>query len=142
VTAELAGLARVHTPDALAALVVVMNDPAAPAAARVSAASAVQPGRTQHRHWWVPIEILYDRMKTAVTGQDADGHIIYNRSLIGLGQYYGFLPRACRPYRAKTKGKVERPFGYIRQDFFLARTFCSLDDLNAQLDDPPQEEQV
>ena len=41
VTAELAGLARVHTPEALAALIGVMNDPAAPAAARVSAASAV-----------------------------------------------------------------------------------------------------
>jgi transposase len=83
----------------------------------------------------VPIEILYDRMKTAVTGEDGDGHIIYNRSLIALGQHYGFLPRACRPYRAKTKGKVERPFSYIRQDFFLARTFRNLDDLNAQLDD-------
>jgi hypothetical protein len=33
------------------------------------------------------------------------------------------------------KGKVERPFSYIRQDFFLARTFRNLDDLNAQLDD-------
>ena len=32
----------------------------------------------------VPIEILYDRMKTAVTGEDADGHIVYNRSLIAL----------------------------------------------------------
>lgn len=83
----------------------------------------------------VPIEILYDRMKTAVTGEDADGHIIYNRSLIALGQHYGFVPRACRPYRAKTKGKVERPFSYIRQDFFLARSFRNLDDLNAQLDD-------
>ena len=83
----------------------------------------------------VPIEILYDRMKTAVTGEDGDGHIIYNRSLIALGQHYGFLPRACRPYRAKTKGKVERPFSYIRQDFFLGRTFRNLDDLNAQLDD-------
>jgi transposase len=82
----------------------------------------------------VPIEILYDRMKTAVTGEDGDGHIIYNRSLIALGQHYGFLPRACRPYRAKTKGKVERPFSYIRQDFFLGRTFRNLDDLNAQLD--------
>jgi transposase len=29
----------------------------------------------------VPIEILYDRMKTAVTGEDGEGHIIYNRSL-------------------------------------------------------------
>jgi transposase len=57
----------------------------------------------------VPIEILYDRMKTAVIGEDADGHVVYNRSLIALGRHYGFAPRACRPYRAKTKGKVERP---------------------------------
>ncbi len=51
----------------------------------------------------VPIEILYDRMKTAVTGEDAGGHIVYNRSLLALAKHYGFLPRACRPYRAKTK---------------------------------------
>ena len=44
------------------------------------------------------------------------------------------MPRACKPYRAKTKGKVERPFGYVRQDFFLAGRFRNLDDLNAQLD--------
>ena len=83
----------------------------------------------------VPIEILYDRMKTAVTGEDSDGHIVYNRSLIALARHYGYLPRACRPYRAKTKGKVERPFSYIRKDFFLARSFLNLDDLNAQLQD-------
>lgn len=83
----------------------------------------------------VPIEILYDRMKTAVTGEDDEGHIVYNRSLLALAQHYGFLPKACRPYRAKTKGKVERPFSYIRQDFFLARTFRNLDDLNDQLAD-------
>jgi hypothetical protein len=33
------------------------------------------------------------------------------------------------------KGKVERPFRYVREDFFLARSFCDLDDLNAQLAD-------
>jgi len=80
----------------------------------------------------VPIEILYDRMKTAVTGEDDQGHIAYNRSLLALAQHYRFQPRACRPYRAKTKGKVERPFSYIRQDFFLGRDFCNLEDLNAQ----------
>jgi transposase len=83
----------------------------------------------------VPIEILYDRMKTAVTGEDGEGHIVYNRSLLALASHYGFHPRACRPYRAKTKGKVERPFSYIRKDFFLARSFRNLDDLNAQLQD-------
>ena len=83
----------------------------------------------------VPIEILYDRMKTAVTGEDDQGHIAYNRSLLALARHYRFQPRACRPYRAKTKGKVERPFSYIRQDFFLGRSFRNLDDLNAQLID-------
>jgi hypothetical protein len=83
----------------------------------------------------VPIEVLYDRMKTAVIGEDSQGHIIYNRSLLALATHYGFQPKACRPYRAKTKGKVERPFSYIRQDFFLARSFRNLHDLNAQLRD-------
>jgi transposase len=81
----------------------------------------------------VPGQILYDRMKTAVIGEEPDGNIIYNRALLELAQHYGFQPKACRPYRAKTKGKVERPFRYIRADFFLARTFRDLDDLNAQL---------
>jgi transposase len=83
----------------------------------------------------VPIEILYDRMKTAVTGEDNQGHIIYNRYLLALAQHYRFQPRACRPYRAQTKGKVERPFSYIRQDFFLGRRFRNLEDLNSQLTD-------
>jgi len=81
----------------------------------------------------VPREILYDRMKTAVIGEGQTEGIVYNRALLDLARHYGFHPRACQPYRAKTKGKVERPFRYIREDFFLARTFRNLDDLNAQL---------
>ena len=73
-----------------------------------------------------------DRMKTAVIGEDADRSVVYNPSLVALLNHYGSAPRACRAYRAKTKGKVERPFRYIRQDFFLDRTFRNLDDLNAQ----------
>ena len=69
-----------------------------------------------------PGELLYDRMKTAVIGEDAEGLVSYNVSLVALLNHYGALPRACRPYRAKTKGKVERPYRYIRQDFFLGRT--------------------
>lgn len=33
------------------------------------------------------------------------------------------------------KGKVERPFRYIREDFFLGRAFRNLEDLNVQLGD-------
>jgi len=81
----------------------------------------------------VPREILYDRMKTAVIGEDEDGKVLYNRSLADLAAHYNFLPKACRPYRPQTKGKVERPFRYIREDFFLGSCFRNLDDLNRQL---------
>lgn len=75
-------------------------------------------------------EILYDRMKTAVIGEDAAGVVTYNASLVAMLAHYGSSPRACQPYRAKTKGKVERPFRYVRQDFFLGREFRDLEDLN------------
>jgi hypothetical protein len=52
----------------------------------------------------VPKEILYDRMKTAVIGEGG-GSIVYNRAFIDFARHYGFQPKACRPYRAKTKGK-------------------------------------
>lgn len=82
----------------------------------------------------VPKEILYDRMKTAVLGEpEQDKAIIYNPKLLACGSHYGFMPRACKPYRAKTKGKVERPFRYIRADFFMARQFTDLADMNRQL---------
>ncbi|MBJ7442691.1 MAG: IS21 family transposase [Sphingopyxis sp.] len=80
----------------------------------------------------VPREILYDRMKTAVLGEDEDGRVVYNRTLGEFAHHYGFLPKACRAYRPETKGKVERPFRYIREDFFLGGTFRDLDDLNLQ----------
>ena len=82
-----------------------------------------------------PAEVLYDRMKTAVLGEQEDGTVIYNPSLVALLRHYGCAPKACRAYRAQTKGKVERPFRYIRQDFFLDREFRNLDDLNAQFSD-------
>ena len=81
----------------------------------------------------VPEQILYDRMRTVFSREDPDaGHIVYNRTLMAFAGHYGYLPKACQPYRAKTKGKVERPYRYIREDFFLGRRFRNLDDLNSQ----------
>jgi transposase len=84
-----------------------------------------------------PTEILYDRMKTVVDREEPQGgaepgHIVYNRTLVEFARHYGYLPKACKAYRAKTKGKVERPFRYIREDFFLGRSFRSMGDLNDQ----------
>ena len=61
---------------------------------------------------------------------DEAGNITRNPSLVALLNYYGLRSEACRPYRAKTKGKIERPFRHFRQDFFLAPTFRNMDDFN------------
>ena len=81
----------------------------------------------------VPEQILYDRMRTVFNREDPEtSHIVYNRTLLAFASHDSYLLKACKAYRAKTKGKVERPFRYIREDFFLGRGFRNLDDLNAQ----------
>jgi transposase len=80
----------------------------------------------------VPRTALFDRMKTAVVGAEADGSAVFNAELQRFGTHCGFAPRACRPYRAKTKGRVERAVAYLRDSFFYGRTFRDLADLNAQ----------
>lgn len=80
----------------------------------------------------VPRRMLYDRMKTVVTDQDARGRPVFHPALLALAAHYAFTPEACRPYRAQTKGKIERPVGYIREDFWLGRSFWDLADLVAQ----------
>ena len=79
----------------------------------------------------VPEELLYDNLKTAVLSH-VDGTVEWQPTFADFAAYYGFVPRACRPYRPKTKGKVERPFPYIRSNFFLGRSFDGLDELNRQ----------
>ena len=81
----------------------------------------------------VPHQILYDRMKTAVIDEPKRGQVNYNKQLLALLDHYGAAPRACRPKRAKTKGKVERPYRFIRQDFYLGSSFECLEDLNQRL---------
>ena len=78
-------------------------------------------------------QILYHRMKTTVLGETEARHVIYHTRLLKLAEHYGFTPCACVPYRAKTNGKMERTFSYIRIDIFLAARFANLDDLNAQI---------
>src|SRR5271156_4970119 len=72
---------------------------------------------------------LYDNMKVVVPGYD-DDEPIYNPRFLGFAAHYGFRPAACRPRRAQTKGKEERPFGYVESSLFGGRPFRSLEHLN------------
>lgn len=67
----------------------------------------------------VPREVLFDNAKTIMIERDAfgEGQHRWNAQLLNLAKDYGFLARACRPYRARTKGKVERFNGYLKHSF-------------------------
>jgi transposase len=82
----------------------------------------------------VPQELLFDQMRSVVIGDDrlSSGGLILNAEFLRFAAHWGFRPRACRPYRAKTKGKVERPIRYLRESFFYGRTFLNDADLNGQ----------
>ena len=80
----------------------------------------------------VPRTVLFDRMRTAVAGSGTEVPAVFNAEMLRFASHYGFSPRACRPYRAKTKGRVERAVSYLRRSFFYGRSFRDLDDLNAQ----------
>lgn len=67
----------------------------------------------------VPKELLFDNAKCIMIQRDAygEGQHQWNPALLDQAKTYGYIPRACRPYRAKTKGKVERFNSYLKQSF-------------------------
>jgi transposase len=82
----------------------------------------------------VPQELLFDQMKAVITRDFRleGGALVRNAELLRFAHHWGFTPRACRPYRAQTKGKVERPVRYLRGNFVYGRTFLNDADLDHQ----------
>jgi len=72
-------------------------------------------------------------MKAVVASAMPDGEAVFTEEMLRFAKHYGFQPKACRPYRAKTKGKIERSISYLRHNFFYGRQFRDLEDLNNQL---------
>jgi hypothetical protein len=56
----------------------------------------------------------------------------FNPRLLELASHYHFAPRAARPGRGSEKGAVERTVRYVRDSFFAARSFTTIEDLNRQ----------
>lgn len=83
----------------------------------------------------VPQEVLVDNQKAAVISNNGRGQVRFNERFVDLAGHYGFATKACRPYRARTKGKDERMVGYLKQNFFVRyRRFESWAHLNQQLE--------
>lgn len=67
----------------------------------------------------VPEHVLFDNAGTVVIERDGygEGRHRWHGKMLALADTYGFTPRLCRPYRARTKGKVERFNGYLKGSF-------------------------
>ncbi len=65
--------------------------------------------------------VLYDNMKTVVLDRDAygAGEHRFHPGFLDYAKHSCFLIKLCRPYRPKTKGKVERFNGYLRRSFYV-----------------------
>ena len=83
----------------------------------------------------VPRVILSDNLKSAVLERvdHASGTAIrFNPDYLAFAAHYQFEPRPVAVARGNQKGRVERSIRYVRDNFFAARQFQDVDDLNAQ----------
>jgi transposase len=76
-----------------------------------------------------PRIVLYDNLRAAVLERRGDA-VQFHPRLLELCAHYHFAPRPCHVARGNEKGRVERAIRYLRDSFFAARTFTTLDELN------------
>jgi len=69
----------------------------------------------------VPHRVLYDNMKTVILARHTYGPGLhrFQPAFLDFARHHGFLPQVCQPYRAKTKGKVERFIHFLRYSFYV-----------------------
>jgi len=79
----------------------------------------------------LPRVLLYDNLKSAVLQRHGDA-IRFHPTLLDFAGHYRYEPRPVAVARGNEKGRVERAIRYVRDNFFAARPYADLDDLNAQ----------
>lgn len=99
----------------------------------------VQPHRHERQENWlqtfeaafmhfsgVPRELLLDNARALVKSHNrATREVVFNERLSAFCRYWGVTPKACAPYRPRTKGKDERSVGYVKRNAVAGREFCS-----------------
>jgi transposase len=74
----------------------------------------------------VPDEVLMDNPRALVERHDAVSRtVLFNAKLLAFAKHWGFAPRACAPYRARTKGKTESGVGYVKKNAIAGHAFES-----------------
>jgi transposase len=81
----------------------------------------------------VTLTCLYDNPRTLVLGRN-ESKVLWHPLFEDFARYYGFTPRACQPYRARTKGKVESGVKYVKRNALAGRRFTSWEELNSWLE--------
>jgi transposase len=83
----------------------------------------------------VPDEVLLDNARALVDHHDAaTREVRFNERLHAFADYWRFRPRACAPYRARTKGKDERGVCYVKRNAIAGHGFISWAAFEAHLD--------
>ena len=80
----------------------------------------------------VPGQILYDRMRNVYIGEVV-GRRKFNDTLMGFAFHYGFKPEVTPAGAAWVKGKVERPYSFIREGFWRGYGYVCLESANRDL---------
>ena len=78
-------------------------------------------------------ELIFDNPKQMVIIQQRDRIVRYNDEFLKFCGIYGIEPEACAVYRARTKGKAERPFYYIQEHLLRGLTVASLAEFDPKL---------
>jgi transposase len=79
----------------------------------------------------VPRIILYDNLRSAVLARRGDAVQLHPR-LIEMCAHYHCAAQPVAVGKGSEKGRVERSIRYIRESFFAARPFTTLEDFNRQ----------
>ena len=84
-------------------------------------------GKRLRQFGGVTEEVLFDNARALVLDHDpATRTVVFNGKLKAFAKHWGFRPRACAPYRARTKGKTENGVGYVKRNAIAGRSLPHL----------------
>jgi transposase len=79
-------------------------------------------------------QVLCDNASPLVSSHDRQsGEVVWNPGFEAFCRDRGLTAKACRPRRARTKGKIERGVGYVKHNALAGRSFTSFENLQRHL---------